>query len=408
MFNTPPYPIPVSTKPDWAAKVGCIELSLNPGSPSGWSSRREGLSNLFNPAFYRNERQKEALLIPRFRFPISHIRSDQPSREVLALAMVNDCYSQAEIPVHPDAQEFFGLSKPSSHIGGFITVSSRTLAVAQNGNAAYPKLDFPHRLGRCPRRIFKNTIDKSVNSTSFLKSQFSEAQQRHPARSRFAVLPESLGFTVKANDAEIGAIFRESDPWPATGLVGSALIPFFAIPVPDKSGNCFLSWIINAMVKNDPQLSHLDAFAGIVELLADYLSFMLSIGHLHDSHAQNILLEVSPSGLPHRIVIRDLSHLYSIQQIPENRKRKKVSHLIDSKFGSYVIEPLARRFERVFQVNKLETRAAVLEQFSFLNQYAELLPSDCWYARDSTENLNPDGSVILEKQFEKPVLRNFS
>ena len=407
MMHEPPFSVPVSSRSDWAANVGCIESSLNPGSPSGWSTRRDGLSKVFNPASYKDSPQQKPVPIPRFRLPISSFFSDSPCKDLLSLAKVSDCRSCAEIPVHPDAQGYFGLSSPSGYLDSYITVSSRTFAVNESGNAAFVKTDYPYKLGQCARRIKRSTIEKSLASSTFLKSQFSEAHRRDPEHCRFALLPESIGYTAEARNEEIGVIFREPNPWPNIDCVDSALIPFFAIPVPDKTGNCFLSWVINSMVDNDPELSHLDAFSCILELLADYLSFMLSIGVLHDSHGQNMLLEVATSGLPRRVVVRDLSHLYRLNEIPESRRRQKVSHLVDSKFGSYVIQPMARRFQEIFRVSETDVRRSILRRFSFLKQYSNLFPIDCWFARDATENLDGDGNVVLVRQVRGCVLRRF-
>jgi hypothetical protein len=431
---------------EWAPTYAELEVLFNPGSPSGWSSHRVGISPCYNPDYHKQKAATSGQRLSPVDFPYYSVDQDDldvlqanPSPNLLRfLGKPGAPALRLRFIVHPDALKKLPIQRePDGVVQAYPTVSTRTVLTA-NGNPLFLKLDYPEMIGRCPRRLGLPELHQSA----FFSRRFDAWSQANLLSPVFGYLPESRGMLWRsgAGNAAIGMIGRETQVRPLLDE-RSIYIPFFALPTEDCSSPqdpTLLTQIICAhatgSVTPGDVLLHITGL--IFEALGSLFERRPMAGAsetdkfrvVHDCHGQNILLELDATGYPRRIVFRDFQHMYPVvldegdradylqaqnpfckmldtQQDPEH-VRRKISQLVDCKLGVYVIERLVDDFAATFDCDRDDVIANIRQQFQDrLGLICEILPEGVWYRRSDGIELDEHGRIRLEQGPGKPLLR---
>ncbi len=426
-----------------AKRYAQCELYLNPGSPSGYSKVKEGISEPFNPMNYLPKprayyRRIEPLNFPWYwvdRSNLDYLEANPSSEmlEFLGKAQDGD-NNKLKFVIHADAKDrLLPGHKPNGWTPAYLTAATRTVITASS-HPLFLKLHYDKMIGRCPRRLEQLDLQQSL----FYSARFDEWSKAGLLSKTFAFLPETVGLLWRTDNDTIGLIGREFIPRPA--VEGQhIMIPFFALPTKDRGcreSPTLLTQIIswNSSAGCNPQ----DVFFHITRLIFESLQSLFARQErpgnngadkcrlLHDSHAQNLLLEMDNKGYPQRVIFRDLSHLYPIvldesdriDFVQENlygkvldiRQNpgytvKKMSQLIDCKLGVYVIKPLIANFATSFGYRRKDIVAEVRTQFrQVLGPICDVLPRGLWFQRKGSD-YDEHGRTILEEGKGLPLLR---
>lgn len=434
-----------SSAEQWAQTFAWLEQYLNPGSPSGYSSHRVGISDEYNPDHHR-QRGADLKLPPRpVHFPYYSVGQDDlqimpanPSPELLRF--LGDSATPG-LPVrfvaHPDELKMRPICrKQEGEVAAYLTASTRTV-LAATGDPLFLKLDYSGMIGRCPRRLDLPELCQSA----FFSTRLDAWSQAHLLSPSFAFLPESIGILWKsgADGSDIGMIARETQPRPQLAD-RSIYVPFFALYTPDCSSPqdpTLLVQIIRAHTTSG--VTPHDLILHMTGLIFEAVHALLKrqrsgdrqrdkFRNLADCHGQNLLLELDGAGYPRRVILRDLQHLYPLVlddgdvvdyldelnpfcKVLDMRREpgyvsQKASQLIDGKLGGYVIKPLLAEFAAHFGGTGAKITADVRAQFRHkLGLACEILPQGVWYRRTDGIELDARGRIRLEQGQGAPVLR---
>ncbi len=315
-----------------AHRYSTLELYLDPGSPSGWSSHREGISDAYNPDFYTGNGTGKHRGLRHLDFPFFVVnRKELDMFEANPSAHLRRFFSQADdedeaahwrVILHPDALKQLPITRiPDGFVHAYLTVATRTVLTAYENTPIFLKLDYPGIIGRCPRRL---DLPQLYTST-FFSQTLDEWSEAGFLSETFGYLPESFGMLWKfnANQAAIGIIGREFVSRPHVDK-HRICIPFFALPSHDYAGPdepSLLTQIIQ--LNSSTSVKPHDIFLHITRLIFKAIQSLFAWGRtsdgtltkyrlIHDCHGQNLLLELDGQGMPDRIIFRDFQHMYPV------------------------------------------------------------------------------------------------
>ena len=433
-----------------ARTYSALELYLNPGSPSGWSSHREGISTVYNPDFYTGNGAEKPRRLQILDFPFFVVdRQELEIFEANPSAHLRQFFSQTDdtdeaahlrVILHPDALRQLPIKrKPDGIIQAYLTVATRTVLTTYEHAPIFLKLDYPGIIGRCPRRLDR----PQLHTSTFFSQTFDEWWDLGLFSDAFGYLPESFAMLWKfdADEDAVGLIGREFTPRP---LVNDRriCIPFFALPscnqaCPDEPS--LLTQIIR--LNTSTTVTSRDVFLQITGLIFEAIQSLFAWGQtsdrtltkyrlIHDCHGQNLLLELDEQGKPRRVIFRDFQHIYPVvyddsasvdSLVGHNPFAKilnllmdpdyvpcKLSQLIDHKLGKYVIEQLVDEFCAHFDCDRDMLITEIRSQFlTLLGELHTLLPKDRWYRRSDGMEYDQYGRIRLVKGEGTPLLRDF-
>lgn len=429
---------------DWAQTYAELEIYLNPGSLSGWTSHRPGISERFNPDYYiktasLSRQRLDPLNFPWYR-PVEEylcLLSANPSPQMWQLLKQGADHGLGLV-IHPDAQKKVPIKpEPREYIPAYLTGSTRTVLTATD-NPVFLKLDYPGMIGRCPRRL---EFPQLYQGTYF-SNRFDKWSEAGLLAQQFGYLPETIGIAWKLDGgkAVVGMIGREAVPRPEMEPRG-VYIPFFALLARDVSrpeDSSLLTQIIR--YNTSAAVTPRDVFLHITSLIFRALQSLFDRQRtpentgidkyriVHDAHSQNILLELDPASHPRRIIFRDFEHVYPVildesdnidyleeanpyckildfRQDPEYVTRK-ISQLIDTKLGRYVIQQLLNDFTTNFDCKQDDLIADIRTQFrTSLRVIHEVLPKGVSYRRSDGVEYDEQGRIWLVQGSGSPLLR---
>ncbi len=429
-----------------ARNYSALELYLNPGSPSGWSSHRKGISALYNPDFYsgNGSGQRRELQAPDFPFFLLDrqeldIFEAHPSPHLRRFFIQQaGTAKQFRVALHPDALKQLSIARPpDGMVQAYLTVATRTVLTAEGDTPIFLKFDYPGIIGRCPRRLGV----AELHTSAFFSRTFDEWSKAGFFSKAFGYLPESLGLLWKFDpDQEaVGLIGREFLPRPFV-KERRIRIPFFSLASRDRANPdepSLLTQIVH--LNSSASMTACDVFLQITGLIFQAIHSLFAWertpdGGLtkyrlaHDCHAQNILLELDSKGMPCRIIFRDFQHMYPVvfddsagmeglldrnpfAKILDLRMEpdyvpRKLSQLVDHKLGEYVIHPLIDEFCAHFGSRRESLIDEIRKQFhSQLGELHALLPQDRWYRCSDGMGYDRRGRIRLVQGEGIPLLR---
>lgn len=224
---------------DWAQTYAELEIYLNPGSLSGWTSHRPGISERLNPDYYiktaaASPQRLDPLSFPWYRPAEEYLctLSANPSSQMRQFLKLQSADEGLGIIIHPDAPKKLPINRePDGYIQAYLTGSTRTVLTTTE-NPVFLKLDYPGIIGRCPRRL----EFPQLYQDTYFSNRFDEWSKAGLLTQQFGYLPETIGVAWKLDGgkAVVGMIGREAVPRPEIEPRG-IYIPFFALPARDVS-----------------------------------------------------------------------------------------------------------------------------------------------------------------------------
>jgi len=321
--------------------------------------------------------------------------------------------------VHPEtreelhAAEWSGL-REGDPVPAAPTSSTRTVMTLRPEGPAAPhflKLHYPRRISRFIRRIRQKNVHNSVRASREL------GDIRLPS---FAYLPESLGFTIGEGPAAWGFIVREKTPRPFSGE-DRLLVPYFSLYSQDlkRPGDLpLLVQLIESLGANPLSFTLEHILLPVIDCWATVLQ---EKGLLLESHGQNLLLELSPDGIPRRVVHRDLDVWFD----PEIRKKRGLptpflgegvgadwehpreqylSLIYDWFIGHHLFDYVAKVLETYFDVDPRTLQAACREVFRrHFPEVSGWLPEETTYY--FSYEPQPENGYVLVDTHHSPTWR---
>jgi len=386
---------------DEIEKYVYLEQQVNDGSPSGFTTVhqvtarfRPQLCNVFSlPAYFIPGSSSEAF-------------TAEPSLEIKHA--IEEFNQKVLFCLHPDLKKLLGYSEPEKEISVSPTASSRTVVTRDTPFPFFIKLHYEGLLGRVHRKLSR----KRVLGASLISQDLDYLAKNGTLSDSFAYLPESYSLVTRFMDKEIGVTYREYRPRPMRQK--RVMIPVFSLFSGDRQKPDCPTLLAQYLCDYEKRY---EKFQEMVRLLIEaFRTITLDGGLWPENHAQNILLEMDSSGVPRRVIHRDLYEFYpDIQRRQRNglttqgfRKYLDInederlyyaqkSYLFDFKFGEYVLTPLIRDFCANFswQIDKViqdtkdifrESSPEWIDEFSPYDSYFYFPPIEQTYV-DNKPNL---------------------
>ncbi|MCX4604799.1 ferric iron reductase [Streptomyces anulatus] len=256
------------------------------------------------------------------------------------------------------------------------TASARTVAVLDSGSPYYAKLHYPGLLGRVPREMDAKRVRASVRMSAALD------QETALLPDVCAYLPESIGIVTRLGHTEQGVVYREFVPRSRLGGdTGKSIppqVPLFSLFSTDIRSPDDPPLLVDLLRTAGGGTRADEAFTSLLDLLLEsYAALAFGVGLVPEDHAQNVLLELDPSGIPRRVVRRDLLDWYAdleirrLRTLPTDfarvldtehdaaRAYGGRSYAFDFRLGEYVLDPLIACAAQHMGVDAERTRAWV-------------------------------------------------
>ncbi|MFF1442756.1 ferric iron reductase [Streptomyces sp. NPDC058295] len=348
-----------------------LERWCNDGSPSGLSFGAHQVSPAYRPRTDTVDFPADGLVLPWGEVEVcAAAPSSALAREIVRSDGV-------VFMVHPD-NPVLRDGTPGTARRVAPTASARTVAVLDAGPVHYAKLHYPGLLGRVPREMDAKRVRASVRMSAALD----DATELLP--DGCAYLPESIGVVARLDGAEQGVVYREFVPRSRSGGTGGGMqpqIPMFSLFSTDLRAPEDPPLLVDLLRGQGDGARPGEAFIALLDLLLDsYTALVLGVGLVPEDHAQNVLIELDPSGVPHRVVRRDLLDWYADMEIRRLRKLPTDfarvldtegdperayggrSYAFDFRLGEYVLDPLIACAAEHLGVDAAGTRAWVRER----------------------------------------------
>lgn len=181
------------------------------------------------------------------------------------------------------------------------TASSRTVFVQDERVPAHcVKLHFPKKITRSTRHLEKRKIEHSIALSNDLASSVALRNNKW-----FGYLPESFGVVYGNDTNSWGFLVREMTPRPFIAE-DRQLMPLFSLYSPDLN-NPEARPLLCSLIENSnlaPEVFILEKI--FYPLLSSWADVFQERGILIEAHGQNTCLELDESGMPQRMIFRDL------------------------------------------------------------------------------------------------------
>lgn len=357
-----------------------LERYVNEGSPSGFTQIHK-VQDTYSPFS----------LTRSYRLPIFNLRASEVFKASPSKA-TNSFFEgklEGNICLHPQMQElYFPNKNPDQYLEVMPTSSSRTVLVVTKSSMAplFLKLHFRGLLGRIFRALNKHQIVAGIEISREFNRLFSD----NALSLTIAILPETIGAVFFVGGEDIGYIIREFNTRPYQQ--NTFLIPWFSLFSNDQlwpKDSPLLPQILT-YIKDGKKIRDVFLERFISPLLESFADIVMRGGFIFDYNAQNLFWEYSKTGNT-RIVYRDL---HSARADTNMRKANRLSHkftktlnvdnpseqgyqlrsfYFDSKFVTYVLDPIVDLFCSTFRQRKTQIRRAIrlmfLQKFSVAKEY---------------------------------------
>ncbi len=211
---------------------------------------------------------------------------------------------QVRLLVHPESEglyrDFLRGSQPAEDLMATATASSRTLLVWPRDNpntAFFAKVSLDKEIGGVRRTISGGEVARSVG----INNVIALASRKRELPANFGYIPEVLS-TIPRGMKEGGMVIRAIPKEVIAGKV--SYVPLFSLYAEPKGGGRPLLAEMIAKSGMAPQRFVREKL--IQPLTRQYMQLSMLKGIIPEPHAQNVLLEVGPNGLPTgRFIHRD-------------------------------------------------------------------------------------------------------
>lgn len=337
----------------------------------------------------------------------------EPSTEVLQTVINGENH---RFLWHPDVarQEF----RVEGVLRAQPTSSTRTL-LTERSPRVYVKTDLDKKHFRFIRRLQRSSVEHSIVICSDLR----QACKHLPEGSRYAFLPESLGFSVRGGSHEgSGVIFRESVPYPYVSDT-RVMMPYHSLYAEDPNRPDDKPLLVQ-MVELHSGVDKLGYFVSEVvgPILEAWVFLVSTRGLLPELHGQNALAEIDSSFRIRRVVHRDFQSLYSDQEIRANLGLPQfVKHIagreqgttvpaqysivFDNMISKYLLTRIAKSFTHHFGIEYETVCAAMKEHHRSLSNWRMAQFPRTTYRFGSQAHEQVGNEVALVDTGESPVFR---
>jgi len=336
-----------------------------------------------------------------------------PLSEVLRLAVdgENHCFLW-----HPDVR------RDEFRVDGVLrsqpTSSTRTL-LTESEPRVYVKTDLDKKHFRFIRRLQRSSVEHSIAICSDLR----QACELLPEKSRYAFLPESLGFAVRGGSHEgSGVLFRETLPYPYA-QDERIMLPYHALYADDPHDTSDKPLLVQ-IVELHGGADKIGYFVReIVGPLLEAWVFLVSTrGLLPELHGQNALAEIDSQFRIRRVVHRDFQGTYSDEHVRANAGcplftkhvagreagttvMSQYSHVFDGMIGRYLLSRLTKVFCRFFGVEYPFVCLAIKSYHRSLRGYDMAMFPKTTYRFGTKSSEQIDNEVTLVDSGELPEFR---
>lgn len=337
----------------------------------------------------------------------------EPSTEVLQMAVNGENH---RFLWHPDVarQEF----RAEGVLRAQPTSSTRTLLTERNPRV-YVKTDLDKKHFRFIRRLQRSSVEHSIAICNDLR----QTCEHLPEGSRYAFLPESLGFVVRGGLHEgSGVLFRETLPYPHV-RDERLILPYHALYADDPhnvSDKPLLVQIVE-LHGGDNKIGYFVSEI-IGPLLEAWVFLVSNRGLLPELHGQNALAEIDSNFRIRRVIHRDFQGTYSDGRIRINAGlalfvkhvagsevgttvTSQYSHVFDGMIGRYLLSRLTRTFCRFFAVEYLSACSAIRDYHRSLSGWDVAEFPKTTYRFESRASEQVGNEVTLVDTDELPEFR---